>query len=358
MKTVFLTGASGFLGKYLVRGLQAKGHKVVALIRPESRTKVEHDETYGGVTWIEGELETLTETLTEAARKKLEPVTDILHSAAIYDLALPESSLYGANVIGTHEMIRLARALPNLEAFHHISTLAVAGNLPCKSPHAQLDEEQFDIGQVLPDGYSATKFAAEGVLRHSAAPYAKKIYRLGILVGDSQTGYMPKTDGLYYILRFLLEREGLVRNVVGRLKILPFPFAENAQTYLIAVDVAAAAILAAFDGPVEKSVPVRTYHIVGEGQPVKSIIASMMNFLGLELKLVPMPESKLNDLVERVGVPKEALAYLYRSPKISNQRFAHEFPDVAMPKFEDYADTLYRYARENWAKSASKGDRP
>ena len=40
-----------------------------------------------------------------------------------------------------------------------------------------------------------------------------------------------------------------------------------------------------------------------------------------------------------------------QAPRITHQRFPKEFPELAMPRFEEYSDVLYRYARENWAKS-------
>ena len=192
VKTIFLTGASGFLGKFLVRDLKAGSHTILALIRPESLAKVANDPDYAGVTWIEGNLERLTESLSVEDRAKLATVTDIVHAAAVYDLAQTEAQMYGSNVTGTHEVVRLANSLPNLKTFHHVSTLAVAGDL-----EVPFTEECFDERQCLPDGYSSTKFASEGCVRYSDATYCKRIYRLGILVGDSKTGWTPKVDGLY-----------------------------------------------------------------------------------------------------------------------------------------------------------------
>ncbi|WP_128546090.1 SDR family oxidoreductase [Larkinella soli] len=40
MKTVFITGGTGYLGRRLIRGLLSRGHRVCALVRPGSESKV------------------------------------------------------------------------------------------------------------------------------------------------------------------------------------------------------------------------------------------------------------------------------------------------------------------------------
>ena len=53
---VFLTGATGYIGSALARGLRARGHEVTALVRPESDSKTLRDL---GVTIVAGDLSTL-----------------------------------------------------------------------------------------------------------------------------------------------------------------------------------------------------------------------------------------------------------------------------------------------------------
>ncbi len=347
-KTIFLTGASGFLGKYLVRDLQARGNKIIGLIRPDSLAKVIDDPAYQNVTWVKGTLDTLADSLSAEDRKVLAATTDIVHAAAVYDLAQSEAQMYPSNVTGTHELVRLANTLPNVATFHHVSTLAVAGDNV-----NEFGEDEFDEGQCFPDGYSATKFAAESCVRYSDTKYAKTIYRLGILIGDTSSGWIPKIDGLYYVLLFLLKNKTKVRALLSKVKVLPFPFASGSRTYLVPVDIASKAITASVEQARNQGAKtgddVTTYHVVGEGQNIRDVISSMVKFLGISVKLMPVPQNSLNDvIVEKLGVPKEALHYLYEAPKLSSSRFRKDFPDFKFPRFEDYSDQLYRFAQEKW----------
>src|SRR5207237_934370 len=69
-------------------------------------------------------------------------------------------------------------------AFHHVSSIAVAGRYK-----GLFREDMFDEGQKLPHAYHRTKFESEKVVREGIkAPL--RVYRPGIVVGHSQTGEM------------------------------------------------------------------------------------------------------------------------------------------------------------------------
>jgi len=57
--------------------------------------------------------------------------------------------------------------------------------------------DDFDLGQHLPSPYHETKFAAEALVRGSRE-LRWRVYRPGVVVGDSTTGEMDKIDGPYY----------------------------------------------------------------------------------------------------------------------------------------------------------------
>ncbi len=58
----------------------------------------------------------------------------------------------------------------------------------------------FDEGQRLPSPYHRTKFESERIVRDQ--PYVPwRVYRPGIVVGDSKTGEMDKIDGPYYFFK-------------------------------------------------------------------------------------------------------------------------------------------------------------
>ena len=95
--------------------------------------------------------------------------------------------------------MELARAL-EAERLHHVSSIAVAGEYK-----GRFEEDMFDEGQKLPSPYHRTKFESERIVREQ--PYVPwRVYRPGIVVGDSQTGEMDKVDGPYYFFKAIQRR--------------------------------------------------------------------------------------------------------------------------------------------------------
>ena len=95
------------------------------------------------------------------------------------------------NIGGTNEALMLAADL-QVGCFHHVSSVAVAGDYK-----GTFTEDMFDEGQHLPSAYHATKFEAEKLVRQqSEVPW--RVYRPAIVVGHSETGEMDKVDGPYY----------------------------------------------------------------------------------------------------------------------------------------------------------------
>ena len=76
----------------------------------------------------------------------------------------------------------------------------------------------FDEGQKLPSPYHRTKFESERIIRDQ--PYVPwRVYRPGIVVGDSHTGEMEKVDGPYYFFKAIQRMRNLLPEwvpLVGR----------------------------------------------------------------------------------------------------------------------------------------------
>jgi NAD(P)-dependent dehydrogenase (short-subunit alcohol dehydrogenase family) len=96
----------------------------------------------------------------------------------------------------------------------------------------------FDEGQRLPSPYHRTKFESERIVRDQ--PYVPwRVYRPGIVVGDSQTGEMEKIDGPYYFfkaiqrLRHLLpEWMPLVGLDLGKTNVVPVDWVAGALEHI------------------------------------------------------------------------------------------------------------------------------
>src|SRR4030088_896274 len=98
------------------------------------------------------------------------------------------------NVEGTRHAVELANAI-DAGIFHHTSSVAAAGLYK-----GLFREDMFDEGQKLPSAYHRTKFESEKIAREEVeGPW--RVYRPGVVVGDSRTGEMDKIDGPYYFFK-------------------------------------------------------------------------------------------------------------------------------------------------------------
>ena len=134
----FVTGATGFIGRYLVEKLLQRGKPVYALVRKTSLKKLDALRTTLGATEktliaVPGDLAKKNFGLTDAEVKKLKGKIDhVFHLAAIYDLNASADDQKVANVDGTRNAVRFAEAI-GAGCFNHVSSIAAAG-LPGTTP--------------------------------------------------------------------------------------------------------------------------------------------------------------------------------------------------------------------------------
>lgn len=344
MNTYFITGGSGFLGSYMLKNLSQKG-KILALIRSESLKKM--SKNYPDVDWIEGDI-----THPQVCKndvdlyRVLNKVTHIIHVAARYDLSSSHEDLYMANVVGTHNVIHLAEETKNLKAFHHFSTMAVAGNY-----NGLYTESMLDKGQTFPDNYASTKFLAESAVQEWRTKIPRVIYRLGILVGNSKNGAMPKIDGPYYLMR-VLHRARAFKNVINRLGVVPLPFNEHTRLYMVPVDIAAKSIGSIIEDEELKG-GVHVFHLMGEekGIAIRTMLKSMLEAFGFNVKILALPQNSMTPrLIPHIKVPKEILFYMNSPCRYDMRRLTKRYPAIKFPSYEEYSKPMFRYAGERLFK--------
>lgn len=205
---VFLTGATGFLGAYLLRDLlEMTSASIHCLVRASSAeegwTKLRRNlEAYS--VWKDsyqprievcvGDLSRPLLGLSSDEFDQLAATADVIyHNGAKLDFTQPYNGLKAENVLGTLEVLRLASrgmATP----VHYVSTVSVfePGNLPA----GRTIQEDDEIGPSanLEGGYSQSKWVAERLVQLAGRRgLPVSIYRPGAVSGDSQTGAW-KTD--------------------------------------------------------------------------------------------------------------------------------------------------------------------
>jgi len=235
----FVTGASGFIGKRLVRKLLARRGTVVHfLIRDASPERVQPLLDYWGVdanraVAVQGDLTLPGLGIDAADRKKLDGVVrHFFHLAALYDLKADADSQMRVNVDGTGHVVGFANAI-KAGAFHHVSSIAAAGLY-----EGIFREDMFDEAEGLDHPYFATKHESEKVVRAECkVPFL--VFRPGLVIGDSKTGEMDKIDGPYYFFKLIQRMRQLLPPWMptigiegGRINIVPVDFVVDAMDHI------------------------------------------------------------------------------------------------------------------------------
>src|SRR6476659_4497320 len=236
--TYFVTGATGFLGRFLVDKLLQRKGNITVLVRKGSEKRLDAIAERMGwdrkrITVVNGDLSKpklgLTPTQVKALTGK---VQHFFHLAAIYDLAADAESQKVANVEGTKHALELAAAI-KAGCFHHTSSIAAAGLTP-----GVFREDMFEEAEGLQDPYFRTKHDSEGLVRkQTKVPY--RIYRPGAVVGHSKTGEIDKIDGPYYLFTLIKKlRQALPQWMPvlgiegGRINLVPVDFVVDAMDHI------------------------------------------------------------------------------------------------------------------------------
>ena len=231
----FVTGATGFIGKRLVKKLlERKGSVVYFLLRKESAGKVAELRSYWGVSAaravpVFGDLTARKLGVATEDVKKLKGQIDHFHHlAAVYDLSADTESQVAVNIEGTRNTVEFAKAI-DAGHFHHVSSIAAAGLY-----EGVFREDMFEEAEGLDHPYFLTKHESEKIVRQDCKmPWT--VYRPAMVVGDSQTGEMDKIDGPYYFFKLIQRMRQLLPPWMpavglegGRVNIVPVDFVVNA----------------------------------------------------------------------------------------------------------------------------------
>ena len=175
-----VTGATGFIGSYLVDALQKKGEQVRALVRKTSN-----------IDFLKKlDVEIITGDLIEAdsLNNACQDVDKIFHSAALVGDWLPLKDTYEINVKGTANLLDSARD-NKIKRFVYISTLGVLG----LRDHYQTPDDP--PGPKAHDAYIDTKIESEKRVsdfgRLHNTPFT--IIRPGFVFGPRDKKIVPKT---------------------------------------------------------------------------------------------------------------------------------------------------------------------
>ncbi len=184
---VFMTGARGFLGRNLLEAAAQRFPRASFVLLARSPKAAEDLRDKFGflgrdrLRIVQGDIVEPGLGLTPKESAALASANEVWHLAASTSFDEREKAAsHQGNVVGTRNVLAVARGLPKLERFVYVSTAYVAGmNL------GPVAEDEMPSPNGFRNSYESTKWEAEKAVRESKLPFA--IFRPSIVMGDSRT---------------------------------------------------------------------------------------------------------------------------------------------------------------------------
>ncbi|MFB7916130.1 thioester reductase domain-containing protein [Streptomyces sp. NPDC056061] len=243
---VFLTGATGFLGAYLLRDLMRTTDATVhCLVRgadeAEALERLRANLRWYGI-WdqIDGErlsivvgdlglpaLGLAPERFDELART----VDAVYHPGAMVNWVQPYATIKAANVSGAEEVLRPAarhRTVP----VHYVSTLGVYVGRDTGGTGIKVTDPS-GPGETLPTGYTQSKWVAEQITelaRDRALPVS--VYRVDLIAGNHRSGACQTRDFVWLSLKGLLQAAAVPGDIPVRFRLMPVDYASAAILHI------------------------------------------------------------------------------------------------------------------------------
>ncbi|CAN5180771.1 hypothetical protein BH20ACT9_BH20ACT9_11280 [soil metagenome] len=282
---VLLTGATGFLGTFLLDALLSRTDTTVhCLVRRREddplepiRANLQRHGLAGSldatrIVPVPGDLEAPLLGLPDDAFADLARSVDmIVHAAARVNLVYPYGLLRPANVSGTHEVLRLA-CQDTTTPVAHVST---NGIFPPDGRRCLEDTDLDTLADARADGYGQSKWVAEKLVREAAGRGLPAcVFRPGNIAGHSRSGSFNPRDFLGALLAESV-RLGTAPRIDGwRLEMTP-------------VDVVCDAVLGVASTPDPYG---QVFHLA-EPDPVPAdTVLAWLEEMGYRLERLPYPQ--------------------------------------------------------------------
>jgi len=360
--SIFVTGATGFLGSYIVANLLTQHEdRLSLLIRSRSIEEAEQR------LWQSLQLHFDFKTFFEYRRSRIDfflgdvthpdlgldadrhdrliRTTDsIIHCAAALNRRSSEACM-NVNLRGTLETIKLAQAAHDhhgLRRFSNISSVAVSGQR-----RNEVVTEDKAIQWTTPDldPYGRTKKFAEYMVHRLLADVPVVIFRPSAIIGDTR---FPQTTQFDMVRAFTLFLKSPV-----------IPFHPDWRLDIVPADYVSHAIVAVH----QKEKPTYTIYHVSSGtdsltyrQIMQSLLGDQENlrkiFVPRFLKIFSRICDRLAETPPKLGLARPAtliqvfLPHLESNTVFDNTRIKQELGEAPKP-FGDYARSLLRFAQEN-----------
>jgi thioester reductase-like protein len=285
-RALLLTGATGFLGRYLLRELLLAGASVAVVVRDSLRERAEDRVAALTAFWQDALGVTLPAPVVLTGDLRCDNVglgvTDrrwvarnvraVVHAAANLSFhATTDGEPWRTNVDGTANLLRLG-----VSQWHLVSTAFVCGRR-----QGVIAEDDTSLSGPFNNVYEHSKAEAERIVR-SAPGIRTSVYRPAVIVGDSRTGYTSSYLGLYRFLELAARLAGSPSS--PRRLPLRLPLDGDEPVNLVCVDWVSRAIASLIASPAWLG---RTFHLVPR-EPVRArlihdVAAAVLGIEGTQL---------------------------------------------------------------------------
>jgi fatty acid CoA ligase FadD9 len=238
VRTVLLTGATGFLGRYLalewLERMNLVDGKVICLVRAKddafARQRLDATFDSGDPRLLEhyeslaaDHLEVLAGDKGEANlglddvtwQRLADTVDVIVDPAALVNHVLPYSELFGPNVVGTAELIRIAMTT-RMKPYIYVSTIAVGDGVEPGKFIEETDVRRMSptraIGANYANGYGNSKWAGEVLLReaHDLCGLPVSVFRCDMIMADTTYDGQLNVPDMFTRIMLSLVATGIV----------------------------------------------------------------------------------------------------------------------------------------------------
>jgi short-subunit dehydrogenase len=358
----FVTGATGFIGRNLVERLLQREGTIYALVRAGSRGRLEELRTGWGangarVVPISGDLTQPGLAISEEDLLTMRgEVGHFFHLAAIYDITADAEAQEIANVEGTRHAIELAGAL-EAGCFHHVSSIAAAGLYK-----GVWTEDMFDEAERLDNNpYFRTKHEAERLVREdSVRPW--RVYRPGIVVGDSRSGAIDKIDGPYYFFKGLQRARRVLPSWLptvgvegGEINIVPVDYVANAIDHIAhEPDLDGRAFHLTDPNPRRAGQVVNVFAKAADAPRMAwragtDVTEPASGALRSALRLLPGSKRAVAAVLGELGLPADVLTYIDYPTRFDSTKTQEVLAGsgIDVPPLESYATRIWDYWERN-----------
>lgn len=319
MRTVFLTGGTGFIGKQLVKELAKEDVKILLLVRSKSKAIRIFQERgilkKAVMHFIEGDLTKIDLGLSAEDKERVLKTDVIIHAGGPMDIQATSKEAASVFLNGAKHISELAKSIHQLKGLQQF--IHVVGYMsPFDDKNSKIAIDVFKEGNnylKIKNPYERTKFLADLYIRHqaSAVGYPLSVINPPTVVGSSKTGSTEQIAGLGLLVMSM--RRGLMPVIPG---------GKGYRLPLISNDELAKFIVQVFR---LEQPTIQTYTLVEDKQhdqniaELLSIMSESMNMRAPKIS-VPMPLMKaiMNSGVSKITkIPSDGLNFITKR-KFSN----------------------------------------